>query len=164
MTYLPVVVRADDAEYLPAIAHHLLADSSATGGALSSHRVTLPRGANGARPHRHDRGSELFFVLDGALDVLVDRTVLSAAAGDLVVVPPGSAHAFAAAADRNADVLIVITPGVERFEYLRTVEAIRTGHAAPDALDAHQERYDTFFLDSEIWAAHLRANSSTRRE
>ena len=28
--YLPVIVRADDAEYLPDISHYLLADSSAT--------------------------------------------------------------------------------------------------------------------------------------
>lgn len=34
--------------------------------------------------------------------------------GDLVVVPPGLAHAFAAAPRHDADILIVITPGVER--------------------------------------------------
>jgi hypothetical protein len=35
----PVVVRAAEAEYLPDIGHYLLADSSATHGALSTHRV-----------------------------------------------------------------------------------------------------------------------------
>jgi hypothetical protein len=54
----PVLVRAEDAEYLESIGHYLLADSSATGGALSSHRIALPRGADGAVPHRHDNSSE----------------------------------------------------------------------------------------------------------
>ena len=52
--YPPVLVRADEAEHLDLIGHVLLADSSATAGALSSHRVVLGRGADGAVPHRHD--------------------------------------------------------------------------------------------------------------
>ena len=66
----PVLVRASEAEQLPSIGHTLLADASSTGGALSSHRVRLGRGAAGAVPHRHDLSSELFFILDGRLDVL----------------------------------------------------------------------------------------------
>ncbi len=37
----PVIVRSDDAEYLPEIGHRLLADASATSGALSAHRIQL---------------------------------------------------------------------------------------------------------------------------
>jgi hypothetical protein len=55
--YPPVLVRADEAEHLDLIGHVLLADSSATAGALSSHRVALGRGADGALPHRHDNSS-----------------------------------------------------------------------------------------------------------
>ena len=38
--------------------------------ARSGHRVALARGADGAAPHRHDKASELFFILSGELDVL----------------------------------------------------------------------------------------------
>ena len=72
--YPPVLVRADEAEHLDLIGHVLLADSSATAGALSSHRVVLGRGADGAVPHRHDNSSELFYILAGAFDLLVDTT------------------------------------------------------------------------------------------
>ena len=72
--YPPVLVRADEAEHLDLIGHVLLADSSATAGALSSHRVALGRGADGAVPHRHDHSSELFYILDGAFDLLVADT------------------------------------------------------------------------------------------
>ena len=97
---LPVLVRAADAEHLASIGHVLLADSSRTGGALSSHRVELARGADGAVPHRHDMSSELFFILDGALDVLIGDGVVTARTGDLLVVPPGLAHAFGAHHER----------------------------------------------------------------
>jgi mannose-6-phosphate isomerase-like protein (cupin superfamily) len=88
----PVLVRADEAERLDSIGHVLLADSSTTQGALSSHRVALARGADGAAPHRHDKASELFFILSGELDVLTGDEVITTAAGDLLVVPPGLAH------------------------------------------------------------------------
>lgn len=155
----PVLVRAGQAEYLPSIGHTLLADSSATGGALSSHRITLPRGADGAVPHRHDASSELFFVLDGALDVLVGDEVVTAGGGDLLVVPPGTAHAFAAHPGATADALIVITPGVERFGYFRHVVRQREGSAPPDTLAGMQDVFDTHFLTSDTWR-HARVTAT----
>lgn len=55
------IVRSDDAEVIgqAPITIRLLADSSSTGGALSTHRVTLRDGANGAGPHHHSRSAEL---------------------------------------------------------------------------------------------------------
>src|SRR6185437_6922286 len=101
--YPPVLVRADEAEHLDLIGHVLLVDSSATAGALSSHRVALGRGADGAVPHRHDNSSELFYILDGAFDLLAAGDVVTARTGDLLVVPPGVAHAFAAHHDSTAE-------------------------------------------------------------
>ncbi|MFC6886458.1 MULTISPECIES: cupin domain-containing protein [Actinomadura] len=148
-----VVVRSDEAERLPSIGHVLLADAGATGGALSTHRVELGRGAAGAVPHRHALSHELFFVFDGALDVLADNEVVTARAGDLLVVPPGVPHAFGAHRDSAAQALIVITPGVERFDYFRQVVRVRDGSAPRDALLAAQDRFDTYFLDSAVWDA-----------
>jgi mannose-6-phosphate isomerase-like protein (cupin superfamily) len=150
-SYLPVVVRADDAEHLPEIGHLLLADASATNGALSAHRIQLASGADGAKPHRHDNSSELFFIVDGALDLLVGSAIVTANAGDFLVVPPHCDHAFRASANRTADALIVITPGIERFDYLRQVTRIRRGEAASDSLLSQQDRFDTHFVTSDIW-------------
>jgi quercetin dioxygenase-like cupin family protein len=55
--------------------------------------------------------SETFFVRGGSIDVLASDHLLTASNGDLVVLPQGNAHAFAAAADQWADVLVVVTPG-----------------------------------------------------
>ncbi|WP_326687139.1 MULTISPECIES: cupin domain-containing protein [unclassified Streptomyces] len=150
-----VVVRSVEAETVgrAPTTVRLLADSSQTGGALSTQRVTLDTGANGAAPHRHDNSAEMFYVLDGAAQLLSGDQVLTAERGDLVVVPPKLAHAFAAAPGERADLLIVITPGVERFEYFRHLERIAYGKVPPESLRDVQEVYDTYFLKSEAWEA-----------
>jgi hypothetical protein len=58
-------------------------------------------------------------------------------------------------------VLIVLTPGVERFEYLRHLVRIRNGDATRESLIAEQERYDTHFLNSPTWR-HERATGHRR--
>jgi quercetin dioxygenase-like cupin family protein len=152
-----VIVRNAAAETLgnpdqpPAV--RLLADSSATGGALSAQRVFLGRGAEGANPHRHTRSSELFYVLDGSVQILAGTEVVTMQQGDFAVVPPHLPHAFAATADSGADLLIVITPGVERFGYFRLTARLLQGQATPDELLAAQDRYDNYFLDSPQWRA-----------
>jgi mannose-6-phosphate isomerase-like protein (cupin superfamily) len=152
-----VIVRGVAAETLgdpdqpPAI--RLLADSSATGGALSAQRVFLGRGAEGATPHRHEGSSELFYVLHGSAQILVGTEVMTVQQDDLAVVPPRLPHAVAATADSGADLLIVITPGVERFDYFRLLARLQLGEATLDELLAAQERYDNYFVDSPEWRA-----------
>ncbi|GAB3446255.1 cupin domain-containing protein [Actinophytocola sediminis] len=148
-----VHVRAADAETIgrAPTTIRLLADSSATGGALSAHRVTLANGANGATPHHHTRSAELFYLLDGTAQLLSGNQVITAARGDLVLVPPNVDHAFAAAPGHDADLLIVITPGVERFEYFRHLERVAYGKEPPESLADVQELYDNYFAHSPIW-------------
>ena len=93
-----VIVREADAEVVGGdpVGVRLLADSSSTGGALSTVRVTLGEGADGAVPHLHRNSAEMFYLLDGAADVLSGDDVVTAGRGDLVVVPPGKPHAVKA--------------------------------------------------------------------
>ncbi|MFG1810458.1 cupin domain-containing protein [Streptomyces sp. NPDC049040] len=148
-----VVVRSAEAEVIgrAPTTIRLLADSSATGGALSTQRVTLTDGADGAKPHHHAGSAEMFYLLDGTAQLLSGEQVVTAERGDLVIVPPGLPHAFAAAPGHDADILIVITPGVERFEYFRHLERIAYGKVPPESLLDVQELYDTYFLQSAAW-------------
>ncbi|ADI08827.1 hypothetical protein SBI_05707 [Streptomyces bingchenggensis BCW-1] len=148
-----VIVRDAEAEVIgqAPTTIKLLADSGSTGGALSTQRVTLTDGADGARPHHHANSAELFYMLDGTAQLLSGEQVVTAERGDLVIVPPGLAHAFAAAPGHNADILIVITPGVERFEYFRHLERIAYGKVPPESLLEVQELYDTYFRTSVPW-------------
>lgn len=149
----PVITRFADAEVIgqAPTTIRLLADSDSTGGALSTQRITLTDGADGAKPHRHSHSAEMFYLLDGAAQLLSGDQVVTAERGDLVIVPPGVAHAFAAAPGCDADILVVITPGIQRFEYFRHLERIAHGKVPPESLLEVQDLYDTYFLTSPTW-------------
>ena len=129
----------------------LLLDASHTGGALSAHRCRLPNGTVGANPHQHLTATELFYVLSGKADLLAGTRLIRAVEGDLVVVPPTSPHAFAAAPDSNAELLVVITPGIERFEFFRNLVRVRTGELDMETFMASQADYDTYPADAGPW-------------
>jgi quercetin dioxygenase-like cupin family protein len=154
-----VVVRGASAEVVGSSTAKvkLLADSSATGGALSTVHVTLEKGADGARPHRHDHSAEMFYVLGGVVQVLSGSEIVRAEHGDVIVVPPGLPHAFSAEHGSGAEILIVIAPGVERFEYFRKLTRIAQGKEQPESLREVQDLYDTYFLNSPEWEVARRA-------
>ncbi len=102
-------------------------------------------------PHRHDKTSELSFILSGELDVLAGDDVITTAAGDLLVVPPGLAHALGAHRGSAAEALIIITPGIQRFDYFRHLVRPRAGTEPREILLALQDRFDTHFVESAAW-------------
>ncbi|MBB5959932.1 quercetin dioxygenase-like cupin family protein [Saccharothrix tamanrassetensis] len=147
-----LLVRADKAEKLtadPAAVVTLLADLDG----LTGNRSTFLDGANGAPPHFHTRASELFFVLDGTLQVLLDQDVITLERGDFLVVPPRVPHAFGALKGADADVLFVFTPGMGRFDYYRLLDRVQRGLADPAEIGASQDLYDNHYVDSPAWKA-----------
>ncbi|MEU1818022.1 cupin domain-containing protein [Streptomyces roseifaciens] len=153
----PVLVRAAEATVLsdaPGSLITLFADSDTTGGAFTSNRATLAEGTAGAPSHFHTRATEFFFVLDGALDVLTGETVVTLEKNDFLAVPPGMPHAFAPAAGRSADALVVFTPGMGRFDYYRLLDRVARGEASVEEIKESAERYDNHYVDSPVWRAH----------
>ena len=98
----------------------------------------------------------MFYVLEGAVQVLSGAEVVMAEQGDVIVVPPGMPHAFSTQRSTSAELLIVITPGVERFEYFRQLTRIARGEEPPESLRDVQDLYDTYFLNSPEWEAAQR--------
>ncbi|MGV9269826.1 cupin domain-containing protein, partial [Kitasatospora sp. NPDC003701] len=113
VTPKPLLTRAATAETTsdPSSVMTLLADCGTDGSPITSYRSTFAKGAVGAPAHFHTRASELFFVIGGELQVLVEDKVEVLGAGDFLLVPPHTPHAFAAAPGSEADVLFVFTPG-----------------------------------------------------
>ena len=131
----------------------LLADANDTFGHLTSNLTRFEAGSDGAPPHFHERGAELFFVIDGALEMLLDDEVQIFGKGDLVVVPPRVPHAFGPATGSHAEVLIVCAPGRERFEYYRLLDRLHRGEATGEDVAATQDRFDNHYVDSPTWQA-----------
>ncbi|GAB2612093.1 cupin domain-containing protein [Streptomyces capparidis] len=148
----PIVVQAADAEVLGgAGAMRLLADSDASDGAMSVSGGTIPAGAAAAKPHLHRRSWETFYIIDGALEMLLDDEMVTVGAGGLISVPPGVVHAFAATAEGPVEALVFITPGVRRFDYFRVLPKVLSGELSPQQLDAMHETYDVHFRESPRW-------------
>jgi quercetin dioxygenase-like cupin family protein len=151
-----VVVTPDEAEVLalPEAALGLLADASASGGALGVNTLRLDSGADGAEPHYHAQSWEVFYVLEGRAEFLVDHEIRTVDRGSLVMLPPGLPHAFGAAAGSAARLLVVVTPGVERFDYFRHLQRVALAGEPPQTLGAEdQDRFDVHFLDRPEWAS-----------
>lgn len=154
----PVLVRADEAETLQDGATSLitlLADANATGGALTANRATLRRGSPGAPAHFHTRATEMFYVLDGSMRVLLDDQVLTLGRGDFLTVPPTVPHAFAPSPDSEAEMLVVFTPGMDRFDYYRLLERVYQGEASVQDIRDSYEQYDNHYFESPVWQQEL---------
>src|SRR5688500_6339658 len=73
------IVREIDAETIgsPTATGRLLLDSDDTGGALSTVRMTLAEGADGAVPHHHATSTELFYILQGKARILSGEEIVT---------------------------------------------------------------------------------------
>ncbi|MEJ2863684.1 cupin domain-containing protein [Actinomycetospora flava] len=145
----PLVVRPGEAATLP-LAHgafELLTD----GCAVSASRLTLATGADGAPPHHHESSHEVFYVLDGTMLFRLGDALTTVGKGGLVIIPPGLTHAFGAAEGEVADVVILLSPGVERFGYFEQLSLISRGEADFASLLPQQDRYDVHLDELPDW-------------
>ena len=159
-----IVVRAQEAEVIEfpdGSSMRLLTESPATWGALSVHRAMLRQGGLGTSPHHHLSATEVFYVLSGSVQLLVGDALVVASAGDLAVVPPGMAHAFAAAPGGDAELFVAVTPGIERFELFRRLARLAAGVEAPGTLVDDQSRYDTYASESPVWRQARQLDQTT---
>lgn len=152
------LVRHNDMEIVgdnPASAIGLLADSTHTGGILSSHRTRIKAGGKGAPPHSHGTMAEVLFVIAGELEVLTADDIVTMNAGDLMVIPPDCVHAFAASESSSVDVLCLFTPGVDRFDYYRLLDRFNRGEADRQEVVDSQSTYDNNYAVSAVWDRHV---------
>jgi quercetin dioxygenase-like cupin family protein len=90
-------------------------------GALFEVEAVLPPGLGGPPPHRHRRETETFTVVEGVLRVRTGRERRDVLAGESVVVPPGTVHAFANPTDTETRIRMRETPAgplEEQFEVM----------------------------------------------
>ena len=92
--------------------------------------------------------------LKGSWKFWEDGQIYQLGAGDCALVLPGVPHAFGAAKGSDADVLVTIAPGVERFEYFRILGGIVSGKVPEDELARREDEFDTYFVDAQDWRAH----------
>ncbi|GCE00519.1 cupin domain-containing protein [Embleya hyalina] len=147
---VPVLVRTRDAEIIqdgPTSLITLLADTPG----LTANLATFRKGSPGAPAHFHTRASEMFHVTEGTMRILLGEEIVTLETGDFLLVPPHTTHAFAPAPDTEAKMLVVFTPGMDRFDYYRLLERVHRGEADFAELRATSERFDNHYVDSPVW-------------
>ncbi|MFF8012159.1 cupin domain-containing protein [Streptomyces sp. NPDC007929] len=127
----------------------------------STFEVVVPPGFD-VGAHVHTRSEELFYVLEGELDVLAfeprirtpdhwqgwesasGKRVVRATPGTVIVVPPGCPHAFANPTDTPAKMFFQASPPPDHERYFEELLEILDGSGPPDhaAIQELRARYD----------------------
>ncbi|MEV6750184.1 MULTISPECIES: cupin domain-containing protein [unclassified Streptomyces] len=101
----------------------VLEDGSHTGHRLAIAESVLAPHTQGPPQHRHAQHDEGFYVLSGTVRFTVGDEDHDAAAGTLVMVPPGTPHTFANLTDRPAVMLSTFTPDMY-VQYFRDLQEV----------------------------------------
>ena len=96
--------------------------------------------------HYHTKIEEIFYVLEGELDLRCGEKTVRGKPGTFVFVPPGAAHAFGNSGTAPGRMLLITAPpGHEKyFDELR--DLIAKGKPDPEALAKLRAKYDTVQL------------------
>lgn len=145
-----IVVPAGAGETFAGIGANIVlkAGGAQTDGQFLVVDYTAPPKFTGPPPHWHKAMTEMFYVLEGTLEVLANDQRTNLGAGGFALVPPGVVHAFANPSSAPARFLLVATPaGLERY-FAELTAMVRTEAVwppkDPTALHALMARYDTF--------------------
>ena len=122
----------------------LLEDGRSTGHRLGVGEITLAPRTEGPPQHRHAQHDEGFYVVLGTVTFTVAEKTYEAAAGTLVMIPPGAPHTFANPGDQPAVLLNTFTPDLY-VQYFRDLRDMIAGGQAltPAATIAVMSRYAT---------------------
>jgi quercetin dioxygenase-like cupin family protein len=112
-----------------------LASTGSTGGLITAEEGTLEPGQPGPYRHYHTNVAELFYVLEGELLLQIGEQVERAGPGTFAFCPIGCVHAFRAAGQEAARVLIMAMPPGLGEGYFRELAKL-----PPDAGEADWER------------------------
>jgi len=145
MTRVSVVAPdGGEAIQLGPIQMRILEDGRTTGHRLGVGEITIPPATTGPPQHRHAEHDEGFYVVSGTARFTVGDTSYDAAAGTLVMVPPGAPHTFANPGEEPVVLLNTFTPDlyVRYFRDLR--QMIADGQPlTPESTERAMRRYAT---------------------
>ncbi len=87
------------------------ADENETDNQYSVSEWWLEPNSEGPGPHMHEENTEVFYVLEGTVSILVGDQWVHAAKGSFIRIPPKTMHDFANRTEQKAGLLNVYIPG-----------------------------------------------------
>jgi mannose-6-phosphate isomerase-like protein (cupin superfamily) len=122
----------------------ILEDGRTTSHRLGIGEITIAPHTDGPPQHRHAEHDEGFYVVSGTARFTVGETTNDAAAGTLVMIPPGAPHTFSNPTDEPTVLLNTFTPDLY-VQYFRDLHDMVAGGTpmTPDAVIDVMARYAT---------------------
>ena len=110
---------------------YLKAKAQQTNGYWSMIEYVLPPSLPGPAPHFHKKTQEMFYILEGTLQFVLDGKAIDAPAGTLVVVPQGSIHTFKNVSPDYVRFQVWFSPGGMEQYFIDVQELIRNEPSWP---------------------------------
>jgi len=122
----------------------ILEDGGTTAHRLGAAEIVIAPHTEGPPQHRHGEHDEGFYVVSGTARFTVGDTSYDAAAGTLVMVPPGAPHTFANPGEEPVVLLSTFTPDLY-VRYFRDLgQMIADGQPlTPESTEQAMSRYAT---------------------
>ena len=124
-----VVTHRDDSgggSHLANVQSHYFLRGEQTGNAYSLTEILFQPGAQGTPLHLHHREEELYYVIEGKLDVRLGDQQLTLEAGGSVLLPRGIPHKVTPSGQAKTRALMLISPpGLENM--LAELDRVNTG-------------------------------------
>lgn len=105
---------------------------SDTHGHLGVFENLIQPGGTAPGLHIHRHMEEMFYVLEGEVEILVGHQKVQGQPGAFVLVPRGTPHAFANRGTKPAKLLIMFTPAGEREKYFEGLAELMKNGQKPD--------------------------------
>lgn len=114
------------------------------GGGPTFLEITIAPGFN-TGDHVHSKIEEIFYVIEGEVQIRVGERLLRAQPGDFVLVPPGVPHGFGNPEGAPAKMVFLISPAAVHERYFEELADLLATPGVPDsqAIGALRQRYDT---------------------
>jgi quercetin dioxygenase-like cupin family protein len=88
-----------------------------THGHFGLFEFTMEPESQGASPHIHKQLTEIFYVIEGEVELIVDQRRVTAAPGTVLLVPENTPHGFSNSGQTQAKLLIMFCPADKREQY-----------------------------------------------
>ena len=93
--------------------------------------------------HYHTKIEEVFYVLEGEMDLRCGERTLKGGPGTSVFIPPGATHSFGNSGSTKCRMLLIAAPPGHEKYFDELSDLAKAGKPDPDRLAKLREKYDT---------------------
>ena len=116
-----------------------------TDGHFGLFEYVMEPGTEGPRRHIHRQMAEIFYVVEGEIELIIGDEKITAQAGATALVPKEEIHAFSNPGKQRSVLLIMFCPADSREKYFEGLAELTKDGQPPDqeALRELMRKYDT---------------------